>query len=132
MGCLAFLAFLALRDAMSHEQCALLVVPRHLRWRHGHKLARHESTLLWVARQHSLCEDDALDAYQRALEIFVWRASSVKQATEVAWLKVVVIRTFVLKLGVLPCAALSLGAWPPNCPARSSGRSRAVKSRDVV
>jgi RNA polymerase sigma factor (sigma-70 family) len=51
---------------------------------------RHERTLLRVARQASLCRDDALDAYQRALEIFVRRVETVDPATEVAWLKVVV------------------------------------------
>ena len=53
-------------------------------------VARHERTLLRVARQASLCHDDALDAYQRALEIFVRRVETVDPATEVAWLKVVV------------------------------------------
>ncbi len=53
-------------------------------------VARHERTLMRVARQASLCHDDALDAYQRALEIFVRRVDSVDRATEVAWLKVVV------------------------------------------
>jgi RNA polymerase sigma factor (sigma-70 family) len=53
-------------------------------------VARHERTLLRVARQCSLCHDDALDAYQRALEIFVRRVATVDPATEVAWLKVVV------------------------------------------
>jgi RNA polymerase sigma factor (sigma-70 family) len=53
-------------------------------------VARHERTLLRIARQASLCDDDAQDAYQRALEIFVRRAATVDPATEVAWLKVVV------------------------------------------
>jgi RNA polymerase sigma factor (sigma-70 family) len=53
-------------------------------------VARHERTLLRVAGQASLCHDDALDAYQRALEIFVRRVETVDPATEVAWLKVVV------------------------------------------
>ena len=53
-------------------------------------VARHERTLLRVARQASLCQDDALDAYQRALEIFVRRVESVAPETEVAWLKVVI------------------------------------------
>jgi DNA-directed RNA polymerase specialized sigma24 family protein len=53
-------------------------------------VAQHEPLLLRVARQASLCQDDALDAYQRALEIFVRRVESVEPATEVAWLKVVV------------------------------------------
>jgi RNA polymerase sigma factor (sigma-70 family) len=52
--------------------------------------ARHERTLLRVARQASLCHDDALDAYQRALEIFVRRVETVDPSTELAWLKVVV------------------------------------------
>jgi RNA polymerase sigma factor (sigma-70 family) len=51
---------------------------------------RHERALLRVARQASLCDDDALDAYQRALEIFVRRVDTVEPATEVAWLKVVI------------------------------------------
>ena len=52
--------------------------------------ARHERALLRVARQASLCHDDALDAYQRALEIFVRRVDTVDPATELSWLKVVV------------------------------------------
>jgi RNA polymerase sigma factor (sigma-70 family) len=53
-------------------------------------VARHERTLLRVARKYSLCHDDALDAYQRGLEIFVRRVATVDPATELAWLKVVV------------------------------------------
>jgi RNA polymerase sigma factor (sigma-70 family) len=53
-------------------------------------LARHGTTLMRVARQASLCEDDAMDALQRALEIYVRRLDTVERATEVAWLKVVV------------------------------------------
>jgi RNA polymerase sigma factor (sigma-70 family) len=52
--------------------------------------SRHERTLMRVARQASLCHDDALDAYQRALEIFVRRVESVDPASELAWLKVVI------------------------------------------
>jgi RNA polymerase sigma factor (sigma-70 family) len=53
-------------------------------------VARHERTLMRVARQASMCHDDALDAYQRGLEIFVRRVDTVAPETEVAWLKVVV------------------------------------------
>ena len=53
-------------------------------------VAKHERTLLRVARQASLCDDDAHDAYQRALEIFLRRVDTVDPATEVAWLRVVV------------------------------------------
>src|SRR5215210_308624 len=53
-------------------------------------MASHGRALLRVAHHWSLCHDDALDAYQRGLEIFLRRASSVDPATEVAWLKVVI------------------------------------------
>ena len=53
-------------------------------------MATHGRLLLHVAYQFSLCHDDALDAYQRGLEIFFKRADTVEPATEVAWLKVVI------------------------------------------
>ena len=53
-------------------------------------MAAHGRALLRVAHHWSLCHDDALDAYQRGLEIFLRRASAVDPATEVAWLKVVI------------------------------------------
>jgi RNA polymerase sigma factor (sigma-70 family) len=53
-------------------------------------VSRHERTLLRTARLVSLCDDDALDAYQRALEIFLRRVDTVDPATELAWLRVVV------------------------------------------
>src|SRR6476661_437603 len=57
-------------------------------------VARHGDLLKRVARSYSLCADDAQDAVQRALEIYMRRVSSLDPATELAWLKVVVIRTF--------------------------------------
>ena len=53
-------------------------------------VARHERSLMRVARQWSLCQDDALDAYQRALEIYVRRIDAVDPVTEISWLRVVV------------------------------------------
>src|SRR4051794_14223743 len=53
-------------------------------------MAGHGRALLRVAHRWSLCHDDAMDAYQRALEIFLRRIDTVEPATEVAWLKVVV------------------------------------------
>jgi RNA polymerase sigma factor (sigma-70 family) len=53
-------------------------------------MSRHGRTLLRTANHWSICHDDALDAYQRALEIFLRRADSVQPETEVAWLKVVI------------------------------------------
>ena len=53
-------------------------------------VTRHGPALLRVANQFSLCHDDALDAYQRALEIYLRRLETVDQATEGAWMRVVV------------------------------------------
>jgi DNA-directed RNA polymerase specialized sigma24 family protein len=43
-----------------------------------------------IAQHWSLCRDDALDAYQRALEIYLRRIETLDPATEIAWMKVVV------------------------------------------
>ena len=53
-------------------------------------VARHGRTLVRVAQQWSSCADDALDAYQRALEIYVRRLDRVDERTELSWLRVVV------------------------------------------
>jgi DNA-directed RNA polymerase specialized sigma24 family protein len=53
-------------------------------------VARHGAAVLRVANQFSLCHDDALDAYQRALEIYLRKLDTVDPATEGAWLRVVV------------------------------------------
>jgi len=53
-------------------------------------VGRHGPALLRVANQFSLCHDDALDAYQRALEIYLRRFETVDVATEGAWMRVVV------------------------------------------
>jgi RNA polymerase sigma factor (sigma-70 family) len=53
-------------------------------------VTRHERSLMRVALHWSFCRDDALDAYQRALEIYVRRLDSLDPATELSWLKVVV------------------------------------------
>jgi RNA polymerase sigma factor (sigma-70 family) len=53
-------------------------------------MAEHGRALLRTANHWSLCHDDALDAYQRGLEIFLRRAASVHPETELAWLKVVI------------------------------------------
>src|SRR5829696_2861948 len=52
--------------------------------------AQHGELLRRVARQYSLCADDAEDAVQRALETYLRRVESLDPATELAWMKVVV------------------------------------------
>ena len=53
-------------------------------------VSRHGAAVLRVANQFSLCHDDALDAYQRAFEIYLRRMETLDPATEGAWLRVVV------------------------------------------
>jgi RNA polymerase sigma factor (sigma-70 family) len=61
----------------------------------GHDLVvrtirEHAAALLRTARRESLCLDDAHDAYQRALEIFLRRAPSLDPEMAIRWLHVVV------------------------------------------
>jgi RNA polymerase sigma factor (sigma-70 family) len=53
-------------------------------------LSEHADTLLATARHNSLCLDDAHDAYQRAMEIFMRRASSLRRQDAVGWLNAVI------------------------------------------
>ncbi len=50
----------------------------------------HAPGLLALARKHSLCADDAHDAYQRALEILLKRIDTLEAETTVSWLRTVV------------------------------------------
>jgi RNA polymerase sigma factor (sigma-70 family) len=50
----------------------------------------HAASLLATARRHSFCADDAHDAYQRALEIFIRRAADLEPEGVVGWLHTVV------------------------------------------
>jgi len=53
-------------------------------------VATQAESLLRVAHRHSLCADDAYDAYQRGMEIFMRRASTLDPASVERWLHVVV------------------------------------------
>ena len=53
-------------------------------------ITQHADALLRTARRHSLCADDASDAYQRALEIFLRNAARLDPARAVSWLHTVV------------------------------------------
>lgn len=55
-------------------------------------VAAHAESLLRTARRHSLCPDDAQDAYQRALEIFMGHAERLDGGNAAGWLHVVVKR----------------------------------------
>jgi RNA polymerase sigma factor (sigma-70 family) len=55
-------------------------------------IAAHADSLLRTARRHSICADDAQDAYQRAIEIFMSRAHRLDSGRAAGWLHVVVKR----------------------------------------
>jgi DNA-directed RNA polymerase specialized sigma24 family protein len=53
-------------------------------------IREHAGALLRTARRHSICSDDAHDAYQRGLEIFLRRAATIEAETAERWLHVVI------------------------------------------
>jgi RNA polymerase sigma factor (sigma-70 family) len=55
-------------------------------------IAAHAESLLRTARRNSICLDDAQDAYQRALEIFMGHAERLDPERAANWLHVVVKR----------------------------------------
>lgn len=55
-------------------------------------VATHAQALLRVAHRHSLCADDAHDAYQRSMEILLRRAPTLDPKSAHKWLTVVVKR----------------------------------------
>ncbi len=52
-------------------------------------IQRDAESLLRTARRHSLCADDAQEAYQRAMEIFLRRAATLDPPRAAAWLNTV-------------------------------------------
>src|SRR2546430_8949700 len=53
-------------------------------------LTEHAASLLGTARRYSICADDAHDAYQRAVEIFLKRAHRLDRDGALPWLRTVV------------------------------------------
>src|SRR3982750_3321251 len=53
-------------------------------------IAAHADSLLRTARRHSLCADDAQDAYQRGLEILMRHAARLEADRAGGWLHTVV------------------------------------------
>jgi RNA polymerase sigma factor (sigma-70 family) len=70
----------AARRPLSREQAEDLVIAT---------ITRHAESVLRLARRHSLCADDAQDAYQRAVEIFLRHAHRLDPARAGAWLHTV-------------------------------------------
>ncbi len=80
-------------------------------------ISDHAASLLGIARRHSLCADDAQDAYQRALEIYLRRIDRVRPATAAEWLRTVckreALQLSAARRRVLPVEAVD---WD-GCPA---------------
>ena len=55
-------------------------------------IAAHADSLLRTARRHSICVDDAQDAYQRTIELFMSHASRLDPGRAPGWLHVVIKR----------------------------------------
>src|SRR5258705_10253347 len=70
-------------QVMSAEQARELVLA---------VVSQHADSLLKTARRHSLCADDAQDAYQRTMEIFVRRAATLDPERAYKWVHTVVRR----------------------------------------
>ncbi len=49
----------------------------------------NSASLLRLARRHSLCEEDAADAYQRTLELYLGRIHRLDDARAAGWLRTV-------------------------------------------
>lgn len=71
----------------------------------------HADGLLRLARRHSLCADDAHDAYQRGLEIFLRHAHRLDPEHAPSWLRTVVNQRFDLAAGFGHPLGLLLGSW---------------------
>jgi RNA polymerase sigma factor (sigma-70 family) len=89
-------------------------------------LAGHGPALRRVARRWSICEEDAEDAFQRSLEIYVRRLDSVERATEAAWLKVVIRNE---ALAIRRARGESVGREDMDLDARVAADLRAVEDR---
>lgn len=86
---------LALSRARRRTQRPVRMAPRRLR-RAGDVdelvvavMQQHADSVLRLARSVSICDDDANDAYQRALEIFVRNAGRLDPARAASWLRTV-------------------------------------------
>ena len=96
-------------------------------------VTRHGPALLRVANQFSLCHDDALDAYQRALEIYLRRMESVDLGTEGAWMRVVVKHEAMARpVPVLPDVGSMIVPPARSRPSRSAASMSFIATRSLI
>src|SRR3954462_7198501 len=89
-------------------------------------LAANGPALRRVARRWSLCQEDAEDALQRSLEIYVRRLATVEHATEAAWLKVVIRNE---ALAIRRARGQSVGLEEPDLDGAHAADVRALDER---
>ncbi len=85
-------------------------------------LATHDSTFRRTARRHSLCADDAEDAYQRALEILLTKAPLCEPPRLAAWMHTVTKRE---AMAVRRSRERLLAGW---CPVERDGEAYGLDS----
>jgi RNA polymerase sigma factor (sigma-70 family) len=101
--------------------------------------ARNETTLRRTARRYSLCEDDAEDALQRALEILLRKAPAVDPQELLRWTQTVVKHEALAvrreRERMLSAPAGGAGAaedWLALLPARSDGPAEKAERRETI
>ena len=79
-------------------------------------IQENAASMLRIARYNSICPDDAQDAYQRTLEIYLERVDKVEEATAGAWLRTVckheAMRIRAARQRVLPSEEFDFDARP--------------------
>ncbi|HEU5062964.1 MAG TPA: sigma-70 family RNA polymerase sigma factor [Solirubrobacterales bacterium] len=102
--------------------------------------ARNESILRRTARRYSLCADDADDALQRGLEIFLCKAPTEDPRELIKWMQTVVKREALavryerVRDLAGPAAARSAAEedWTALLPADSAGPAERVERREEI
>ena len=110
---------------------------------HDHVVAviqENAASMLRIARMHSICADDAQDAYQRALEIYLERVDKVEEATAGAWLRTVckheAMRIRAARQRVLPHEEMDFDARPSldvgDADERMAGFERVSRAAEAL
>jgi RNA polymerase sigma factor (sigma-70 family) len=104
-------------------------------------VTQHADTLLRVARRHTTCAEDAQDAYQRALEVFVRRAHRLDPEQAHRWLHVVVrneahavreARARLVGTDAEVLDALDDGRWRASLEERAEGRDDVARAAEAL
>lgn len=100
--------------------------------------ARNETALRRTARRYSLCEDDADEALQRALEILLRKAPGLRPEELVKWTQTVVkhealaIRGERERILASPLPPGAEGDWVSLLPSSSDGPAEKAERREAV